>query len=66
VRGIEQDDLIALAGQPQARQRHAGAPGEQAVAMGAEAHQHAPAPGERAAADALEKGRVGGHDDVSR
>src|SRR3954452_18372212 len=64
--GVEQDDLVALAGQPQARQRHAGAPGDQAVAVGAEAHQHASAPGERAAADVSEQGRVGGHDEGSR
>src|SRR3954469_10478064 len=63
---VEQDDIVALAGQPQARQRHAGASGEQAVAVGAEAPQHAPAPGERAAADALEDGRVGGHGEGSR
>src|SRR3954452_20530278 len=66
VGGVEQDDVVALAGRPQARQRHAGAPGDQAVAVGAEAHQYPPAPGERAAADALEDGRVGGHGDGSR
>src|SRR5689334_15019847 len=38
---------------------------EQAVAVGAEAHQHTPAAGERTAADALEDGGIGGHDEPS-
>src|SRR4051794_40186881 len=54
-----------MAGHPQPRQRPAGAANEQAVAVGAKAHQHAPAAGERTAADALEDGGIGGHDEPS-
>src|SRR5689334_8100710 len=52
-----------MAGQPQARQRLAGAASKQAIAVDTKAHQHTPTAGKWTAADALEDGWISGHDD---